>query len=281
MRRTAALLALPAVVVLAATVTASPAAAQDHNEHGDTSQGEPGEHSIALEPLNESGAGGTAVLTLTEDGSLEISIEADGLAPGQPHAQHIHGDTDLTQDFTCPGPEADADGDGFVNVAEGVPSYGNIHISLTTEGDTTPDSGLAVDRMPAADDDGRISYSRTLTADQLPQGTAAAIRNLHVVLHGIDINDNGEYDFDANGESELDPEIPFEATVPAACGIVSGADVEDLPQGGVDTGAGPLAGTAPAEQITPVVWQATAAGAALALGLTLFGLRHRLRGQRR
>lgn len=272
MRRIAAsILALPAAVALAATTMASPATAQDH------SHGEPGQYSIALEPLNDSGVTGTAVLTLADDGSLEITIEADGLAAGLPHAQHIHGDTDLTNDFSCPGPDADTDGDGFVNVAEGLPHYGNIHISLTTEGDTTPDSALAVDRMPTADQDSRVSYIRNLAADQLPDGTAAAIRNLHVVLHGMDINGNEEYDFDANGESELDPEIPFEATVPAACGIITGATIEQMPEGGVDTGAGPLPGTGQA----PVAWPAAVTGAAAALCLTLFGLRHRLRGQRR
>jgi hypothetical protein len=265
------MLALPATVALAAAMAAPPAAAAQHGDghydttQYDTSQGAPGEYGIAVDSLNDSGATGSALLTLAEDGSLTVSVEADGLAPGLVHAQHIHGDADLTQDFSCPPPEADEDGDGFVDVAEGVPFYGGIHIALTTEGDSSPESGLAVDRMPVADENGQLSYSRTFSREDLPDGTAAAVRNLHIVIHGIDINENGEYDFDANGESELDPQVPFEATVPAACGIVEGANIAEVPEGGVDTGNSPL--TSSTRQSTLV------AGAVLALGLVWFGLR--------
>lgn len=262
MRKTTAMLAAAAACAMTISVSI-PAGAN----------GQPGDYSIALDALNDSGASGSAVLTLHENGDLDVSVEADGLAPGAPHAQHIHGDTDLSQDFTCPGPDADENGDGFVDVAEGVPSYGNIHISLTTEGDTSPDSGLAVDRMPVADDDGSISYSRTIPAEDLPDGTAEAIRNLHVVLHGVDINENGEYDFDANGPSELNDEVPFEATVPAACGIISGANVEEMPDGGVDTGAGALASSAGGA--APLVLPASILAALTAVGLAVAGIRRR------
>ena len=49
---------------------------------------------------------------------------------------------------------ADGDRDGFISVAEGVPFYGSIAQSLTTDGDTSPSSALALDRYPVADDDG-------------------------------------------------------------------------------------------------------------------------------
>ena len=35
---------------------------------------------------------------------------------------------------------------------EGAPAYGEIVVSLTTTGDTSPTSGLAVDRFAAGDD---------------------------------------------------------------------------------------------------------------------------------
>ncbi|WP_063932670.1 hypothetical protein [Jiangella alkaliphila] len=207
---------------------------------GDTSEGEAGDYSITLGSLNDSGAGGSAVITLADNGDLTVNIEATGLVPNQPHAQHIHGATDLQQDFTCPTGDADADGDGIVSTAEGLPSYGDIFISLTTEGDSSPDSGLAVDRMPVADADGNVAYNRTFSSGELPDGTAAAVRNLHVVQHGIDVNGNGEYDAEA-GPSELDPALPQEATAPASCGIIEGSNIGDIPDGGVDTGAGAIA----------------------------------------
>lgn len=244
MRRTRAFLAVPAVLALSLTAMATASAHEAHvTATGDTSEGEAGDYSITLDSLNDSGATGSAVITLEDNGDLSVHIEATGMVPNQPHAQHIHGDTDLDQDYKCPGPDADADGDGIVSTAEGLPDYGDIHISLTTEGDSSPDSGLAVDRMPVADADGNVTYDRTFSSGELPDGTAAAVRNLHVVQHGIDVNDNGEYDAEA-GPSELDPALPQEATAPASCGMIEGSNISDIPDGGVDTGAGPLSSPA-------------------------------------
>ncbi|GAA4933413.1 hypothetical protein ACFPM3_04500 [Streptomyces coeruleoprunus] len=221
--RLAVLLALPAALALTAA-TASPAAA------------EATAFQIDLDPLNDSGANGTVMLSL--DGTrLTVKIESEGLTPGQPHAQHIHGSTD-GHDFRCPDASADKDGDGIVTTSEGLPVYGAINISLTTEGDTSADSGLAVDRMPVADADGRLSYERTITVSQ---DVADHIKDLHVVQHGLDRNGDGQYDFGA-GKSDLDPKLPQEATAPAVCGLVEGAAVGSIPVGGVETGGGSAEG---------------------------------------
>jgi len=241
MRYAKAFLAVPSALALGA-VFAVPAAAHNGEDHSGSgsSEGHAGEHSIMLDSLNESGASGSAMLEMHDDGSLTVMVEGENHVPGQAHAMHIHGSTDMNQDFQCPGANADEDGDGIVSTAEGVPDYGDIHISLTTEGDSSPDSGLAVDRFPAADEDGHFTYERTFSAEDVPEGTAEAIQNLHIVTHGIDRNDNGEYDDEA-GESSLDPELPLEATAPASCGMVEGSNVTDMPDGGVDTGSGPVA----------------------------------------
>ena len=242
MRRTTALLAMPAACALMVAMAPSAAAHGNHPPAGDSSAGEPGSYSIELAELNGSGSSGVAVLTLADDGSLTVNIEAQGMVPGQPHAQHVHGDSSLERDFTCPTQDADANGDGIVNTLEGIPSYGEIHIALTTQGDATPASGLAIDRFPIAGADGALTYERTFTAAELPDGTATAVRNLHVVTHGIDVNGNGDYDM-AAGPSELDPALPQEATAPASCGIIEGSNISTIPTGGVDTGVGPLTGT--------------------------------------
>jgi hypothetical protein len=242
MRRTAPVLLLPVACAVLAATTPTAAAHGNHTPAGDSTAGEPGSYSIELGELNGSGSTGVAVLTLAEDGSLTVNIEARGMVPGQPHAQHVHGDSSLERDFTCPTQDADIDGDGIVNTLEGLPSYGEIHIALTTDGDATPASGLAVDRFPVADADGSFSYERMFTATELPDGTATAVRNLHVVTHGIDVNGNGEYDM-AAGPSELDPALRQEATAPASCGIIEGSNISTIPVGGVDTGVGPLTGT--------------------------------------
>lgn len=107
-------------------------------------------------------------------------------------------------------------------MVEGLPFYGPIQVSLTTEGDTSPDSALAVDRMPIADADGNLSYARTF---EVSDDVAERLGSLHIVQHGIDIDDSGAYD---GRPSELNPAVPFEATVPANCGSIDIAGAGDL-----------------------------------------------------
>jgi hypothetical protein len=197
---------------------------------------------VKLDPLNNSGASGTATLTATGNGDLTISIRSTGLVPNSPHAQHLHGSVD-GMDFHCPPMSADKDGNGFVSTEEGLPSYGDIFISLTSKGDTTKASGLAVDRMPTADARGDLSYDRTIAGADLPEGTLRHLKDLHVVQHGVDANNNGKYDLEGLGESTLATSagltgIPQEATDPATCGMVTGAAAGSVPVGGVDTGDG-------------------------------------------
>jgi hypothetical protein len=167
-----------------------------------------------LAPLNNSGASGTADLALNGD-QLSTDISSEGLAPGLPHAQHIHG---LEQAMSeCPTLANDQDGDGLVNTTEGQPSYGPILTSLTTEGDTSPESGLAVDRFPVANEDGTLTYGRTF---DVPRNVAERLGDFAIVQHGVDLNGNGVYDEEAAGPSDLDPSLPQEATIPANCGVI-------------------------------------------------------------
>ena len=167
-----------------------------------------------LEPLNNSGASGTANLALEGD-QLTTDIASEGLAPGLPHAQHIHG---LEQAMSeCPTILNDQNGDNLVNTTEGEPSYGPILTSLTTEGDTSPESALAVDRFPVANEDGTLTYDRTFG---VPANVADRLEEFAIVQHGVDLNGNGVYDEEAAGPSDLDPSLPQEATLPANCGVI-------------------------------------------------------------
>lgn len=173
-----------------------------------------------LAPLNAPGSGQASIEVV--DGQASVSIQASNLSPAvAPHAQHIHGELGAAN--TCPDPDtADADGDGLVTTAEGVPSYGGIQVSLTTEGDTSPDSALAVDRFPTTEQ-GAYSYDRTVP---LSSDVADAFGNLHIVVHGIDLNKSGEYD--GERRSSISDELPLEATIPTACGAIELTDI-DLP----------------------------------------------------
>lgn len=218
--------ALSLLVAAPLAFAATSASAHDGEDHA---------HAVTfrLDSMKGANATGTATLTPTTDGGLVVEITAKDMVPNAPHAQHIHGDTTGAMKH-CPAPSADKNGNGFISVEEGFPDYGDIHISLTTAGDTTKASGLAVDRMPVADAQGNLKYKRTLTAAQLPKGTLENLTNLHVVQHGVDANDNDKYDLEGLGESTFAKSlgvngIPAEATDSATCGMI-------MPSGGVNTG---------------------------------------------
>ena len=155
-------------------------------------------------------------------------IHSQGLVPGQPHAQHIHGSAHGGH-FGCPTlKENDTDGDGVLTNEEATGEYGTIFLALTTRGGATPQDGLAVDRMPVADSKGRLDYERTFPAEVVPDGLLEHLSSVHVVQHGIDVNDNGKYDLAALGVSTFAKNlgvagVPEEATNPASCGVVQGA----------------------------------------------------------
>jgi hypothetical protein len=167
-----------------------------------------------LNPLNRSGASGTAIL-LRDGRQLETSIVSRGMAENLPHAQHIHGFAQAVSE--CPTLAASGS-DQLITTTEGQPSYGPILVSFTTSGDTSPASGLAVGRFPVANSVGGVSYQRTFS---VPLGVARDLGRMAIVQHGVDLNNNGRYDFAAAGRSELDPSLPQEATIPANCGVIN------------------------------------------------------------
>jgi hypothetical protein len=167
-----------------------------------------------LNPLNRSGAEGHAMLEKNGK-KVQIEIHTKGLAPELPHAQHIHGFKKAMSE--CP-TMADAGRDNVLTTTEGLPAYGPIQVSLTTKGDTSPNSALAVDRFPVANAKGSVDYQRSIS---VPSNVAKNLGEKVIVQHGVDLNNNGRYDFKAAGKSELDPSLPQEATAPANCGVIN------------------------------------------------------------
>ncbi|WP_329491799.1 superoxide dismutase family protein [Kitasatospora sp. NBC_01246] len=162
-------------------------------------------------PTNHVHSVGTATVQLNSDNTARIAVNATGLLNGAPHAMHIH----EKGNGECPTADAAGDHNGHqaISTTDGLPAYGPIGTSLTTTGDTSPGSALAVDRFPSS---GTFHYSRTI---QLTSDVAQQVRNDNavVVVHGIDYNGNGRYD-NVLGASELNPALPQEATAPALCG---------------------------------------------------------------
>lgn len=153
-------------------------------------------------------ADGTLKLRRVAGDRVVVVLRASGLSPDLPHAVHIHGG--LSGPNVCPPAGADGE-DGLVSTLDGIPFYGGINVSLTTSGDTSPASALALDRFPVADADGDLRYQRTFV---VPDAVAEALDDLHVVVHGLDLSGNGAYDGDA-------PLLQgAEATLPVLCGQI-------------------------------------------------------------
>lgn len=211
-----------AATAAALTMAAAPAVAgHDDNPSSKVASYRYSLGAVQPEDVPNSQATGKTRIKALPNGKVQVKVSASGLAPGLPHAMHLHGFEGEQTDMGCPGPDQ-AGADGVVTVVDGVPFYGTILTSLTTRGDTSPASGLALDRFPVADADGRLSYSRTFR----DEAALADAGTAQVVVHGIDFDDNGAYAFNPDNAyssrgSSLDPSIPLEATVPALCGGVA------------------------------------------------------------
>jgi hypothetical protein len=188
-------LSITAVSVLAAAGAAAPAAA-DSFDGSDLDRGGQGlgvrVHTVDLDPLNDSGVEGHAVLIQRGD-QLRAIVVARGLTPGQVHPQHIHGlegDTEAVcppesaQDDLEGLPEEAEDPDEFLALEEGLPFYGPILQPL--------------EPFPVANRAGVVTYSETFTVE----GDLEDLTDEHVVLHGMFLGDQ------------------YAATLPVACGPI-------------------------------------------------------------
>jgi hypothetical protein len=212
MNSTVRALALAAPVVGMA-LFAAPASAGGDDYYGDS------QVVAHLSPVPGNGVEGSgkAVVEFEDGGQIDrFSLSAWGLLADAPHAAHIHFGEQARNE--CPGLGDDTNGDGRLNTTEGGPAYGPVQVSLTTEGDTSAASVLAIDRFDTASG-GTIDYERdelVPTSDAVAQ--AIADGKGVVVVHGVDHDGNGVYSGDV--PSDLDPSLPTEATDPALCGVL-------------------------------------------------------------
>lgn len=167
-----------------------------------------------LSPLNGSGSSGETYVSLDGD-QVTVRLRTTGASPNLPHAQHFH----IGGNNQCPTlANSDMNNDGLISSVEGQPSYGPVEVSLTTSGDVSAASGLAVDRFPVANAAGVVNYQRTFT---LPSGVSADdVKNAVVVQHGISELFENPNMYDGDPRSSLDMSLPLEATIPAACGAL-------------------------------------------------------------
>jgi hypothetical protein len=183
---------LLAAPVLLLTAVSSPAAAGPRV----------GGFAADLAPLNQDGDGH---VTLVQQGThLTVHLQAAGLDDGI-HVAHIHGLRQAQSE--CPTLALDADGNGLVDLVEGLPAYGPVQVTLSQG---TNDRGTSLD------------YSRVFT--HMDSGDAVAslgdLEQFAIVVHGVDLNGDGvasNPDVDGDGPGDHDD---HEITMPALCGTI-------------------------------------------------------------
>jgi hypothetical protein len=154
-----------------------------------------------LKALNGSNASGQAELKLSADGKeLTVIIQARGLEAGGIHLSHIHGLSENGQsiDSTCPTSAQDADGDGFVELAEGQVKYGPILVDF-----------MNID----PDQDGSINFRKTF--DISGTQSALPLQMRHIVVHGMTVGAVG-----AGTPGEVDGTAGFKTVLPVLCGEI-------------------------------------------------------------
>jgi Cu/Zn superoxide dismutase len=191
--RTTLLLASAIALPLAAAAVAAPANA-----------GSPrvGQFSADLAKVNSDGTGH---VDLTERGTqLQVHLTVNGVDGGI-HLAHIHGIKQAMNE--CPSLAADVDGNGLIDFAEGLPSYGPVQVTLSNG---TNDRGTALD------------WTRQFTHLDSGDGIASlgSLDQYAIVVHGVDVDGDGlatNPDADHNGAA--DP-AGNEVSLPALCGVI-------------------------------------------------------------
>ena len=166
-----------------------------------------------LNELNNSEAEGGALLLL-KGKTLTVITAARGVEAGQTHIQHIHGFED-GRDAKVPTLAQDDDRDGFIELAEGLDTYGPILLNLTSD----PGAGLAGFPTPAGDS---FLFSQTYDLSDPKNGEMAkllddvSLARREIVLHGASVREG-------HGQGtggEVDGTAGYKLVLPIASGEI-------------------------------------------------------------
>ncbi|WP_121061932.1 calcium-binding protein [Chachezhania antarctica] len=167
--------------------------------------------------LNSSGVSAEGVLSLDRANmTLDVGLAGNGFASGQTVVQHIHGlfDGDGNNiDSQTPTIANDTDQDGMVEVLEGVPSYGDIIMSLVNDSDgfdtTTASGDFSFFRSYDLTDDSL--FGSIVTGNDYAAEDLLPLQLREVVLHGMEVPNGigsgtgGEVDGSQDGFVQLLP----------------------------------------------------------------------------
>jgi len=180
-------------------------------------------YTVDIQPLNGSNVTGNAVLTHdTNANTLTVNVNASNLEPNQDHLMHIHGRFDeggAAADSFTPTLADDADGDGFVEVLEGLPQYGDILLPLETQNDSLGTFNYT--EMFDLTDDSQfsspVSGAEYEAADLFPLNFRELVIHGKTVATGVGAGTGGSVDGSGG----------YKATLPVAAGEIVGAPVPE------------------------------------------------------
>ncbi|MFC5081591.1 calcium-binding protein [Microvirga arabica] len=166
-----------------------------------------------LSELNNSEAEGGALLLL-KGNRLTVITAARGVEAGQIHPQHIHGFVDGSN-ATVPTLAQDDDRDGFVELAEGLDTYGPVLLNLTSP----PGSGASGFPAPTGTS---FLFSQTYDLSDARNGDLArllddvSLNRREIVLHGKSVL--AEHGQGTTGE--VDGTAGYKLVLPIASGEI-------------------------------------------------------------
>ncbi len=177
------------------------------------------DYKVNLRPLNHSNVVGKGTLTLNDDKTrLTVRIDATGLEPGRLHVAHIHGQvtgSNMPADSSIPTRRQDSDGDKYVELAEGLVTYGPILVSLATDtgGNIDPDGDGTVHYQQTFDLTDPAIYGDTFNKMSLV-GDGSALHLREIIIHGMTVPAVGVL------PGEVDGTAGYKTVLPVAGGEI-------------------------------------------------------------
>lgn len=173
-----------------------------------------------LQPLNADTVGmdvtGQVLITKAGD-EITFQVTVRNAPPDMPHWQHIHGFVTGDEEATCPTGDADANGDGIVDLIETEDAAGTTMIPLNED----PASfDVTAETYPVAGENGTYTYEATVSEEDLeaafddhfPDADGLNFEDRVVFIHGV------PEDTDLPDSVQSLGDIPATVTIPIACG---------------------------------------------------------------
>lgn len=180
-------------------------------------------YTVDFDPLNGSNVTGNAILTHdTTANTLRVQINGQNIEPGQDHLMHIHGligGSGQALDSQSPTLADDSDGDGFIEVLEGVPQYGDILLPLGSVNDAT--GIFTYDQTFDLTDD--TQFLSPVSGNQYSASDLFPLNFREIVIHGKTV---------ATGPGlgtggEVDGTGGYKAVLPVAAGEIVGQPIPE------------------------------------------------------